>query len=122
MPRSISLRRWRAAAAGLALLALAGAAQAQYTNSMNRGFTFNNIYAMQADMTPSNMIRQGQMKATHRPRTAEHLSPTEKAMTPAHPTKPLAQAGLSFGIALVVLAGSAVADRGAAPSLLPGKP
>lgn len=60
---TISLRCWRAAAAGLALLALAGAAQAQYTNSMNRGFTFNNIYAMQADMTLSNMIRQGQMNS-----------------------------------------------------------
>lgn len=38
-------------------------AQAQYTNYMRPGVTFNNIYAAQADITLSNMIRQQQMNS-----------------------------------------------------------
>ena len=63
MSRTLAIVLRRAASAGLALLALAGAAQAQYTNYMRPGSSFSNIYAMQADMTLSNMIRQGQMRS-----------------------------------------------------------
>ena len=63
MSRTLAIVLRRAASAGLALLALAGAAQAQYTNYMRPGSSFSNILAMQADMTLSNMIRQGQMNS-----------------------------------------------------------
>lgn len=48
---------------GLALLAIATTAEAQYTNFMRPGSNFTNIYAAQADITLSSMIRQGQMNA-----------------------------------------------------------
>ena len=65
MSRTLDIVLRRATAAGLTLtaLALAGAAQAQYTNYMRPGSSFSNISAMQADMTLSNMIRQGQMRS-----------------------------------------------------------
>jgi len=50
-------------AALLVSAALAMSAQAQYTNYMRPGVTFNNIYAAQADITLSNMIRQQQMNS-----------------------------------------------------------
>lgn len=43
--------------------AFATPAHAQYTNHMRPGVTFNNIYAAQADITLSNMIRQQQMNS-----------------------------------------------------------
>ena len=50
-------------AAFLASAAFWTPAQAQYTNYMRPGVTFNNIYAAQADITLSNMIRQQQMNS-----------------------------------------------------------
>jgi len=74
--------------------------QAQYTNYMRPGVTFNNIYAAQADITLSNMIRQSQMTsylngvkasmaATQGRRAASPPPPPPAHAAPAAPRQPL---------------------------------
>lgn len=59
----IGFRTMGALAALVVSVAFATPADAQYTNYMRPGVTFNNIYAAQADITLSNMIRQQQMNS-----------------------------------------------------------
>lgn len=74
-------------------------AQAQYTNYMRPGVTFNNIYAAQADITLSNMIRQQQMNsyvngvkasmAATQGRKAAAAPPAASSAPPQAPRQPI---------------------------------
>lgn len=84
-----------AGALGLILLAFAGAAQSQYTNYMRPGVNFNNLYAAQADITLSNMMRQSQMIGYLNSVKASQAKAAGRAPPVASPPPPAAVAAVA---------------------------